>query len=596
MGLNDYKIMAYANPVSGLPDSPSESGYTAQQLKAAFDANANGEIKDGINAVIEFLIALSNNEQIKGIRVNSDNVIEVSTDGISWEATGSSGHIIMDKNNNTLPQRSRLKFNNGTVSDVDGITVVEGVKGDKGDPFTYEDFTDEQLEDLKVKGDQGPIGKTVVPSVDSLGILSWSVQETAIAPSPVNIRGPQGPQGIQGLQGAVGPTGPQGIQGIRGEQGIQGIQGERGPQGPKGDTGATGMQGPKGDTGETGPQGPKGDTGETGMQGPQGIQGIQGPQGETGPQGPKGDTGPQGLQGIQGPKGETGPQGEKGETGATGAQGPTGPQGIQGVPGADGRSFVIQDVYPTLGELKSAFPEGNEYAYQVSADKNIYIWSENESDWVSLGQLQGPQGPQGIQGIQGPKGDTGAAGPKGDTGPQGIQGPQGETGPQGPKGDTGEQGPPGAQGIQGLQGPQGETGPQGPKGDTGETGPQGPKGDTGDTGPQGPKGDTGDTGPQGIQGVQGIQGETGPQGPQGIQGVPGVDGKSAYQSAVENGYSGTETAFNEALSEIDDYIPKNINAGVGNIAVFSSNGALEDGGLKFSIANGCLRVTYDDGQ
>ena len=463
MGLNDYKIMAYANPVSGLPDSPSESGYTAQQLKAAFDANANGEIKDGINAVIEFLIALSNNEQIKGIRVNSDNVIEVSTDGISWEATGSSGHIIMDKNNNTLPQRSRLKFNNGIVSDVDGITVVEGVKGDKGDPFTYEDFTDEQLEDLKVKGDQGPIGKTVVPSVDSLGILSWSVQETAIAPSPVNIRGPQGPQGIQGLQGAVGPTGPQGIQGIRGE---------------------------------------------------------------------------------------------KGETGATGAQGPTGPQGIQGIPGADGRSFVIQDVYPTLGELKSAFPEGNEYAYQVSADKNIYIWSENESDWVSLGQLQGPQGPQGIQGIQGPKGDTGAAGPKGDTGPQGIQGPQGETGPQGPKGDTGEQGPPGAQGIQGLQGPQGETGPQGPKGDTGETGPQGPKGDTGDTGPQGPKGDTGDTGPQGIQGVQGIQGETGPQGPQGIQGVPGVDGKSAYQSAVENGYSGTETAFNEALSEISEFATK----------------------------------------
>ena len=113
----------------------------------------------------------------------------------------------------------------------------------------------------------------------------------------------------------------------------------------------------------------------------------------------------QGIQGIQGKKGD---QGEKGERGLTGAQGPVGPQGVQGLPGSDGKSFVIQDVYPTIGELKAAIPTGNEYAYQVSSDKNIYIWSERENDWTSLGPLQGPQGAQGVQ--EHPRAEPGTAG------------------------------------------------------------------------------------------------------------------------------------------------------------------------------------------
>ena len=85
----------------------------------------------------------------------------------------------------------------------------------------------------------------------------------------------------------------------------------------------------------------------------------------------------------------------------------------------------------------------------------------------------------------------------------GPEGPQGETGPQGPQGETGPQGPQGEQGIQGETGPQG---PQGEQGIQGETGPQGP---------QGEQGIQGETGPQGPQGERGIQGETGPQGPPG---------------------------------------------------------------------------------
>jgi len=57
---------------------------------------------------------------------------------------------------------------------------------------------------------------------------------------------------------------------------------------------------------------------------------------------------------------------------------------------------------------------------------------------ILIGNIKGPQGPQGIQG---------------ETGPQGLQGIQGETGPQGTQGIQGEKGDTGPQGPQGTQGP-----------------------------------------------------------------------------------------------------------------------------------------------
>ena len=206
------------------------------------------------------------------------------------------------------------------------------------------------------------------------------------------------------------------------------LRGEMGPQGPKGDKGDTGAQGPRGETGETGARGPKGDTG------------AQGPKGDpftyedfteeqlaalTGPQGPKGDTGPQGKQGPKGDTGDTGPQGPKGDTGAQGIQGDpgptgqTGPQGPKGEPGKDGTSFTVKDRYETLQALKAAHPTGqagDAYAVGSAEDNEIYIWSESQQDYTSVGKLQGPQGA---------KGDTGATGA---TGPAGADGADGEDG------------------------------------------------------------------------------------------------------------------------------------------------------------------------
>ena len=383
MVLSDFKITDADITSKGVQASPDQLSGTAEDNKKVFDRLTSGPVRDGHNKLIDALVALGveqliqyGSEDIKYIRLNADKHIEVSSDGATWTEVASSGHLIYDAAGQQMPQRSRLKFGGASVVTDDGTyTIVSGVKGDKGDTGAKGDKGDKGD-----TGDQGPQGAAWYPAVDGLGNLTFVLSETATPPPAYNIRGPQGPQGVQGLQGAAGATGP------------QGIQGPRGLQGAKGEKGATGA------TGATGPAGPAG---------PQGPQGIQGKQGETGP---------------------------TGADGATGPAGPTGPQGQKGDPGEDGKSFTVQDIYPTLAALKQAFPTGNEYAYQVTAeDDEIFIWSELATDWVSLGKLQGPQGPQG------PTGATGAQGPKGDTGaqgPQGVQGIQGEKGEQGATGAT----------------------------------------------------------------------------------------------------------------------------------------------------------------
>lgn len=297
---------------------------------------------------------------------------------------------------------------------------------------------------------------------------------------PKGDSGPQGPQGLQGVKGDTGARGPQGIQGETGPQGVQGLQGIAGPQGPAGTVGPQGTQGPqgvKGDTGETGPTGPEG---------PQGIQGLQGVKGDTGARGPEGP------QGIQGQKGDKGDKGENG-TGLT----------------IISTLATVADLEP----LKPTAKAGDAYAVGIAPPRDIYLFSENISEFVNQGPIQGPQGPEGPQGPQGIQGLVGPTGPQGEQGPQGIQGEKGATGATGPVGPKGDQG---------LQGPQGEIGPAGPKGETGPQGPAGAKGNKGETGPQGPQGVKGDTGAQGIQGHAGAKGDTGPQGPTGAAGKDGV--------------------------------------------------------------------------
>ena len=131
------------NIVAALDDEPNDvGGLTSAELKAKFDEGGNS-IQTYINNVllpaleslgVETTVQLpANSAGFKYMRLNADKVLEVSTDGATWQATGSSGHLIMDKDGNTVAQRSRMKFANSIVTDENGVTVVQGVKGDKGD-------------------------------------------------------------------------------------------------------------------------------------------------------------------------------------------------------------------------------------------------------------------------------------------------------------------------------------------------------------------------------------------------------------------------------------------------------------------------------
>ena len=257
-----------------------------------------------------------------------------------------------------------------------GATGPQGAQGPKGVPFTYSDFTPEQLAGLK---------------------------------------GPKGDTGQQGLKGDQGPQGEQGPQGKQGAQGIQGIEGKQGPQGPVGPTGPKGEKGDKGDTGPKGDafkysdfttdqlaglKGPKGDKGETGPQGEAGPQGIQGPQGPKGADGKMtfDDLTPEQKAGLKGDKGDPGARGEKGEKGAPFTYSDFTPEQLAGLKGAKGDTG----------------PQG------LKGDRGE----------------KGEQGPQGERGLQGPKGEQGPQGKTGLQGPQGATGPQGPQGPAGKNATT----------------------------------------------------------------------------------------------------------------------------------------------------------------
>ena len=386
---------------------------------------------------------------------------------------------------------------------------LESLKGEKGDPVVWKG----QYDTLKELEEAHPAGQEGDAYLVGMELYWWDGGKWSDAGSiqgPKGDTGEAGPAGPEGPKGDTGDTGPQGQRGETGAQGPQGPKGEKGdtgetgpagPQGAKGEKGDTGEPGQKGDTGEKGPQGPKGDKGDTGERGPEGPQGIQGAQGLQGPKGDKGDTGPQGPagpQGEQGPQGEPGPQGPKGDTGT----------------GLD-----IKGTYATLLQLETAVlspAQGDMYNVGTAAPYTIYMWDTTEtSGWKSQGQLQGPEGPQGP------------------AGPQGEQGPPGADGAPGQDGEDGAPGQDGAPGVAGQDG-----GYYQPAVDS--------AGNLTWTASK--------SGMPGVAGanIRGPAGADGAPGQDGADGAPGAAGKSAYQAAVDAGYTGTEEEFNAALAGMKD--------------------------------------------
>ena len=86
------------------------------------------------------------------------------------------------------------------------------LKGEKGDPFTYDDFTPEQL--LALKGKNGIDGKSAYQLAVNGGFVGTEAEWIA---SLKGETGPIGPAGQTGETGATGPAGPQGEVGPKGD-------------------------------------------------------------------------------------------------------------------------------------------------------------------------------------------------------------------------------------------------------------------------------------------------------------------------------------------------------------------------------------------
>ena len=106
----------------------------------------------------------------------------------------------------------------------------------------------------EVKNAQQLFGGIWQPTVDSSGNISWTKSTQNVAPDAVNITGPKGDTGapftyadftaeqLESLRGPKGVQGPRGLKGDTGEKGDRGETGMQGPVGPKGE------KGDKGDT------------------------------------------------------------------------------------------------------------------------------------------------------------------------------------------------------------------------------------------------------------------------------------------------------------------------------------------------------------
>lgn len=347
-----------------------------------------------------------------------------------------------------------------------------------------------------------------------------------------NAEGPQGPQGVRGEKGEKGDTGERGEKGdaftyadFTAEQ-LAGLKGE------KGDRGETGLQGERGEKGDTGERGEKGETGDTGERGEKGAPFTYADFTEeqlAGLKGEKGDRGETGPRGERGEKGDTGERGEKGET---------------------GKGLTILGNFATEAELREKITSpdaGDAYGVGAAQPYDIYIYDGKAQNWNNHGPLQGA------------KGEKGDAFTYADFTKEQLAALKGE------KGDTGQDGYTPKKGVDYFDGAKGEKGNPFTYDDFTEAQLAALKGKDGYT-PQkgidyfdGAKGDAftyEDFTPEQLAALKGAKGDTGTAGP---KGADGADGKSAYETAKEGGYSGTEAELASALADTPAHIQNKEN-------------------------------------
>lgn len=134
--------------IAALDDEPNDvGGLTAAELKAKFDEGGMS-IKEYINTVllpaiealgVESTVLLPTSAGFKYIRLNADNVLEVSDDGESWTATGAYYYVTNPAAGSVLyqtvqqlsdQQKSTARKNIGAVSLSEVDTAISEALGE----------------------------------------------------------------------------------------------------------------------------------------------------------------------------------------------------------------------------------------------------------------------------------------------------------------------------------------------------------------------------------------------------------------------------------------------------------------------------------
>lgn len=153
---------------------------------------------------------------------------------VDGEGSGLEADLFDGKNSDEFALKTDLKTL-VTKEELDKIELTPGSKGDKGDAFTYDDFTPEQLAGLKgEKGEQGLQGEAGADGINGKSAYELAVKDGFEGDEATWLASLKGDKGEQGLQGEKGDAFT--YDNFTSEQleGLKGPQGETGPEGPQG--------------------------------------------------------------------------------------------------------------------------------------------------------------------------------------------------------------------------------------------------------------------------------------------------------------------------------------------------------------------------